>query len=40
MELIEKYYEEIVKLMKDLTFSFVDKQGELWDDINKEWKKI
>lgn len=32
MELIEKYYEEIEKIIKDLTFSYVDKQGELWDD--------
>ena len=40
MELIEKYYEEIVKLMKDLTFSFVDKQGELWDDRKKRMEEI
>ena len=32
MERIEKYYEEIGKIIKDLTFSYVDKQGELWDD--------
>ena len=35
MELIEKYYEEIGKIIKDLTFSYVDKQGELWDDRKK-----
>jgi len=29
MELIEKYYEEIGKIIKDLTFSYVDKQGKL-----------
>ena len=40
MERIEKYYEEIVKIVKDLTFSYVDKQGELWDDRKKEWEKI
>ena len=32
MERIEKYYEEIGKIIKDLTFSYMDKQGELWDD--------
>ena len=32
MERIEKYYEEIVKIIKDLTFSYIDKRGELWDD--------
>ena len=32
MERIEKYYEEIGKIIKDLTFSYVDKQGEIWDD--------
>ena len=35
MERIEKYYEEIGKIIKDLTFSYVDKQGELWDDRKK-----
>ena len=40
MEWIEKYYEEIGKLIKDLNFSLVDKQGELWDDRKKELKKI
>jgi len=28
------------KIIKDLTFSYVDKQGELWDDRKKEWEKI
>ena len=28
------------KTIKDLTFSYVDKQGELWDDRKKEWEKI
>ena len=32
MERIEKYYEEIGKKKKDLTFSYLDKRGELWDD--------
>ena len=40
MERIEKYYEEIGKIIKDLTFSYVDKQGELWDDRKKKWEKI
>ena len=35
MERIEKYYEEIGKIIKDLTLSYVDKQGELWDDRKK-----
>ena len=39
MERIEKYYEEIGKIIKDLTFSYVDKQGELWDDRKKKWEK-
>ena len=29
MERIEKFYEEIGKTIKDLNFSYVDKQGEL-----------
>ena len=40
MERLEKFCEEIRKIIKDLTFSYVDKQGELWDDRKKEWKKI
>ena len=36
MERIEKFYEEIRKIIKDLTFYYVDKQGELWDDRKKE----
>ena len=32
MKRIEKYYEEIGKIIKDLNFSYVDKRGELWDD--------
>jgi len=40
MERIEKFYEEIRKIIKDLTFSYVDKQGELWDDREKKWEKI
>ena len=39
MERIEKFYEEIRKIIKDLTFSYVDKQGEFWDDRKKEWEK-
>ena len=39
MERIEKFYEEIGKIIKDLTFSYVDKQGEFWDH-KKEWEKI
>ena len=39
MERIEKFYEEIGKIIKDLTFSYVDKQGQLWDDRKKEWEK-
>jgi len=27
MEQIEKFYEEIGKIIKDLTFSYIDKQG-------------
>ena len=40
IELIEKYYEEIGKIIKYFTFSYVDKQGELQDDRKKEWEKI
>ena len=40
MERIEKYYEEIGKIIKDLTFSYVDKQGELWDDKKKIGRKF
>ena len=40
MELIEKYYEEIGKIIKDLTFSNMDKQGELWDHRKKNGKKF
>ena len=29
MERIEKYYEEIGMIIKDLTFSYLDKRGEL-----------
>ena len=36
MERIEKYYEEIGKIIKDLTFSYVDKKCELWDDRKKK----
>ena len=35
MKRIEKYYEEIGKIIKDLTFSYVDKQGVVWDDRKK-----
>ena len=28
------------KTIKDLTFSYMDKLGLLWDDKKKEWKKI
>ena len=40
VEQIEKDYEEMGKTIKNLTFSDMDKQGELWDDKKKEWKKI
>ena len=40
MERIEKYYEEIGKIIKDLTFSYVDKQSELWDDRKKIGRKF
>jgi len=40
MERIEKFYEEIGKIIKDLTLSYVDKQGELWDDRKKNGRKI
>ena len=40
MERIEKYYEKIGKIIKDLIFFYVDKRGELWDDRKKEWEKI
>ena len=40
MERIEKFYEEIGKIIKDLTFSNVDKQGEPWDDKKKNERKI
>ena len=35
MEWIEKYYEEIGKITKYLTFSYVDKQDDLWDNRKK-----
>ena len=28
------------KTIKDLTFSYMDKIGVLWDDEKKEWEKI
>ena len=40
MERIEKFYEEIGKIIKDLTFSYVDKQGGLWDDRKKNGRKF
>ena len=40
MEGIEKFYEEIGKIIKDLTFSYLDKQGKFWDDRKKEQEKI
>ena len=40
MERIEKFYEEIGKIIKYLTFSYVDKQGELRNNRKKEWEKI
>ena len=40
MERIEKYYEEIGKIIKDLTFSYMDKLGLLWDDKKKNGKKF
>ena len=32
VEQIEKDYEAMGKTIKNLTFSYMDKQGELWDD--------
>ena len=32
MEQIEQDYQEMGKKIKKLTFSYMDKQGELWDD--------
>ena len=40
MERIEKYYEEIGKIIKDLTFSYLDKRGVLWDDRKKNGRKF
>ena len=40
MERIEKYYEEIVEIIKDLTFSYMDKRRELWDDRKKNERKF
>ena len=40
MERIENYYKEIGKIIKDLTLSYVDKQGELWDDRKKNGRKF
>ena len=40
MERIEKFYEEIGKIVKALTFSYVDKQGELCDDRKKNKRKF
>ena len=40
MERIEKYYEEIWKIIKYLTFSYLDKRGELWDDRKKNGRKL
>ena len=39
MERIEKFYEEIGKIIKDLTFSNVDNQGEPWDDRKKRMRE-
>ena len=38
--LIEKYYKEIGKKIKDLTFYYVGKQGELFDDRKKNVRKF
>ena len=40
MERIENYYEEIVKIIKDLTFSYIYKRGELLDDRKKNERKF
>ena len=40
MERIAKYYEEIGKIIKDLTFSYLDRRGELWDDRKKNGRKL
>ena len=40
MERIENYYKEIVKIIKDLTFSYMDKRGDLWDDRKKNERKF
>ena len=40
MERIEKFYEEIGKIIKNLTFSYLDKQGEIWNDRKKNGRKF
>ena len=40
MEQIKKDYEEMGKTIKILTFSYIDKQGELWDDRKKNGRKF
>ena len=40
VEQIEKYYEAMGKTIKNLTFSYMDKQGELWDDKKKNGRKF
>ena len=40
VEQIEKDYEEMGKTIKNLTFSYMDKQGELWDDKKKNGRKF
>jgi len=40
VEQIEKDYEAMGKTIKNLTFSYMDKQGELWDDKKKNGRKF
>ena len=40
MARIEKDSEEMVKTIKDLTFFYMDKQGELWNDRKKNGRKF
>ena len=40
MERIEKDYEAMGKTIKDLTFFYMDKQGEFWDDKKRKKENL
>ena len=40
MEQIEQDFQKMEKKIKDLTFSYIDKQGEFWDDRKKNERKF